>query len=270
MWICGRRLNRGASRLSKSSWCGLMGVPLAYGGAGMKKDILIVKNITRETAAGMQPLIEAHHDSFDVVELDLGQSFPDPREYRAVIVLGGPDSANDQTEKMQQEIVRVQEVLAAGIPYLGICLGLQVLVKAAGGEVMKSSLKEVGFRDPKGEFFRVELTEAGVKDPLLKGVLPVFKTFELHGEMVKLLPGMQLLGRGEFCEAQIVKVAERAYGFQCHFEGTWEWLQVLLQKDPDLQRLDAEALRTDYVLIQEEYHQIATRIVQNFLAMAGI
>ncbi len=236
----------------------------------MKKDILIVKNITRETAAGMQPLIQAHHDSFDVVDLDLGQSFPDPREYRAVIVLGGPDSANDQTEKMQQEIVRVQEVLAAGIPYLGICLGLQVLVKAAGGEVVKSSCKEVGFRDPQGEFFTVELTDSGRRDVLLKGVSPVFKTFELHGEMVQLTSSMELLGKGRFCEVQIVKVAERAYGFQCHFEATWEWLQLLLQKDPDLRRLDPEAVGADYVAIQSEYQQTATQIVQNFLAMAGI
>ncbi len=236
----------------------------------MKKDILIVKNITRETPAGMQPLIEAHHDSFDIVELDLGQPFPDPTDYRALIVLGGPDSANDETPKMLEEVIRVREAIEFGTPYLGICLGLQVAVKAMGGRVVKSPIKEVGFRDPNGEYLAVDLTEAGQNDPFLNGLPTHFKTFELHGEMVELTPGMQLLGTGAFCRNQIVKIAPKAYGFQCHFEITPELLETLLQKDPDLTQLDHEQVRSDFRAINSEYTLTAKTIIRNFLALAGI
>lgn len=236
----------------------------------MKKDILIVKNITRETPAGMQPLIEAHHDSFDIVELDLGQPFPDPKEYRALIVLGGPDSANDETPKMLEEVIRVREAIESGMPYLGICLGLQVAVKAMDGRVVKSPVREVGLRDPSGEYFVIDLTEAGQKDPFLKGLPARFKTFELHGEMVELTPSMELLGTGAFCRNQIVKIAPKAYGFQCHFEITPELLETLLQRDPDLNKLNHEQVRSDFQAINSEYTLTAKTIIRNFLAMAGI
>jgi GMP synthase-like glutamine amidotransferase len=237
---------------------------------GMKKDILIVKNITRETPAGMQPLIEAHHDSFNIVELDLGQPFPDPKDYRAVIVLGGPNSANDETPRMLEEIYRVREAIEAGIPYLGICLGLQVAVKAMGGSVVKSPYKEIGLRDPNGAFFGVEINEAGQSDSLLQGLPTRFKTVELHGEMVELTEKMQLLGTGAFCRNQIVKIAPKAYGFQCHFEITPELLETLLQKDPDMSKLDRDQVRTDFEEIRSEYTMVAKTIIRNFLAMAGI
>ena len=165
----------------------------------MQKDILIIKNITRETPAGIQPLLEAHHDSFDIIELDRGQVFPDPTAYRAVIVLGGPDSANDQTAKMKDEIRQVRRAVEAEVPYLGICLGLQVLVKACGGYVVPSTVKEVGCRDQTGGYFQIELTSIGRKDPILKGLESGFKSIELHGEMVELTQDMQLLGVGKWC-----------------------------------------------------------------------
>lgn len=236
----------------------------------MQKDLLIIKNITRETPAGIQPLLEEQHDSFDVIELDKGGAFPDIAGYKALIVLGGPDSANDQTPKMLEEIKHVRHAIEAGMPYLGICLGLQVLVKAMGGSVIKSSTKEVGFRDPMGELFSIELTEAGKADPLLQGISSPFKSFELHGEMVELAPGMELLGKGKWCVPQIVKVCERAYGFQCHFEVTQHLLETLLKEDPDLSKLDHDQVRTDFAIVKDEYAQTARQIIQNFLKIAGV
>ena len=60
-----------------------------------------------------------------------------------MMVFGGPDSANDDTEKMKQELQRISEILDAEIPYLGICLGMQALVKAAGGTVRKNKIKDL-------------------------------------------------------------------------------------------------------------------------------
>lgn len=96
-------------------------------------DLLIVKNITREAPGLLARVLDEHNISYDVVDLDKGEPFPSPLTYKALVVLGGPDSANDATDKMQQELDQVRAAFTAGLPYLGICLGLQVGVKAAGG-----------------------------------------------------------------------------------------------------------------------------------------
>jgi GMP synthase-like glutamine amidotransferase len=171
---------------------------------------------------------------------------------------------------MLEQIQRVRQAVEAGMPYLGICLGLQVLVKAMGGSVVPSPIREVGFRDPAGESFGIELTEAGTRDPLLKGVSLSFKTCELHGEMVQIIPGMELLGTGKWCTPQIVKVRDRAYGFQCHFEFTEHLLKTLLQQDQDMLRLNPDNVQADFHEVKTEYQKTAKHIIQNFLSIAGL
>jgi len=123
------------------------------------KKVLLVKNITREGPGLLENLLKEHHIESDVVDLDKGDQFPSPLEYDALFVFGGPDSANDETTKIKKERKIIQEALTANIPYLGICLGLQLLVKVSGGKVVKNHVKEIGFRDPNNDRFSVTLTE---------------------------------------------------------------------------------------------------------------
>ncbi|RMF06594.1 type 1 glutamine amidotransferase, partial [Candidatus Woesearchaeota archaeon] len=110
--------------------------------------VLIVKNITREGPGMLEHVLTSHSVPYKIVDLSMGDSFPSPEAYSAVVVLGGPDSANDETPKMKEELKRIRETLDAGIPYLGICLGMQTLTKAAGGKVLKCPVKEIGWRGP--------------------------------------------------------------------------------------------------------------------------
>src|SRR3954468_16146854 len=98
--------------------------------------VLIVKNVTREGPGLLTGLLDHHEIGYDVVDLNRGDALPDPTSYAALVVLGGPDSANDQTAKMATELPAVKKAVEAGMPYLGICLGLQVLVRAMGGKVV--------------------------------------------------------------------------------------------------------------------------------------
>nr|WP_287222515.1 gamma-glutamyl-gamma-aminobutyrate hydrolase family protein [Prosthecochloris sp.] len=63
----------------------------------------------------------------------------------AVVTLGGPQSANDTDRAMRRELENLKAILDKKIPYLGICLGMQTLVKAAGGNVITCPIKETGF-----------------------------------------------------------------------------------------------------------------------------
>ena len=235
----------------------------------MEKEILVVKNITREGPGILEDLLKEREIKYSIVDLNQGQTFPRVESYAALVVLGGPDSANDENEKMHNELERIREAIKAHIPYLGICLGLQTLVKASGGKVVRNPVKEIGFRDQEDNRFTVELTEEGKNDPLFSGLNHTFKVFHLHGETVELTNDMTLLATGKFCQNQVVKIGSNAYGTQCHFELTPKMFEVWINEDPDLLMLNKENLRSDLESTKEEYTQVGRQLLQNFLKIAG-
>ena len=235
----------------------------------MEKEILIVKNITREGPGLLEDLLKERGIKYTIVDFSQGQDFSSVENCAALVVLGGPDSANDENEKMHNELERIKESMAAKIPYLGICLGLQTLVKASGGKVVRNPVKEIGFRDPENNRFTVDLTEEGKRDQLFAGLDHTFKVFHLHGETVELTKDMVLLATGKFCQNQIVKIGSNAYGTQCHFELTPKMFETWINEDPDLLTLDKGKLRADFESTKSEYTQVGRQLLQNFLKVAG-
>jgi GMP synthase (glutamine-hydrolysing) len=237
--------------------------------------LLIIQNITRESPGLINAALKLRGVEADVINLDgpeyagLGQAgappLPSLDGYDGLVVMGGPDSANDTTPKMTFELNLVRDALSRHLPYLGICLGLQVLVKAAGGQVVPAKVKEIGFRDATGQLFKVELTVAGQIDPVFGGLQSSFNVFQLHGETVTLTPDMILLGTSEYCPAQIVRVGRNAYGIQSHFEVTPELLADWADQDPDLIHLPKSHLLADYTDIQQTYRETAITIFGRFL-----
>ena len=148
----------------------------------IEKEILIVKNITREGPGLLEDIIKEHGIKYTVVDLSQEQKKQYLENCGAVIILGGPDSANDGNPKMKNELALIRNILEANIPYLGICLGLQTFVKAAGGQVVKCQTKEVGFRDQNGTYFTVELTEEGQRDARVRKSDHSVNGFQRHGE----------------------------------------------------------------------------------------
>jgi GMP synthase (glutamine-hydrolysing) len=233
------------------------------------KEILIIKNIAREGAGLLGEIMEEYGIKNKVIDLSLGEKLPPPEKYAAVVVLGGPDSANDLNTKMRNELAFIRKVLAANIPYLGICLGLQTLVKAAGGEVVESPVKETGFRDGKGQYFRISLTEDGRQDRLFNGISDSFNVFHLHGETVILTDKMNLLATSDSCPDQVVRIGTNAYGIQCHLELTEEMLERWINEDSDLRLMNANELRKDFTDNRELYSQTGYQFFTNFLRTAG-
>ena len=73
-----------------------------------------------------------------------GEPFPKEEEVSFLIVLGGPMSANDTEQWIQDERHLIKEVVDSGKPMLGICLGAQQLAKSYGSDII-STPKEVGW-----------------------------------------------------------------------------------------------------------------------------
>ena len=236
----------------------------------MNKKILIVKNITHEGPGLFLQVLAKFHLPYDVVELDLGDVFPPVEQYGAVVVLGGPQSANDTSICMQEQIGRVQECLDADIPFLGIGLGLQVLVKAAGGHIIPNPVKEVGLRDPNNEFFTLQATPDGKNDPLFTHLHDEIPIFQLHTDTVIPTPHMMTLATGKYCYYQLLKVGKRAYGVQGHVEVTGDVLHHMLELDTDLQIVNKQFLLHDFYSWFESHSAKGIQLFENFLTIAEL
>ena len=168
--------------------------------------VLILKNITREGPGILEKILQENLIFYDVVDLSVSDRLPNFKNYGTLIIMGGPDSANDKTKKIKGEIKFIKNWIDDKKPFLGICLGLQLLVKAAGGKVVRNNIKEIGFRDEDGNFFEVDLLRDSQKDPLLYKLGKKIKVFHLHAETVTLTKKMKLWGNGKHCQNQIVKI----------------------------------------------------------------
>ncbi|PSN77160.1 glutamine amidotransferase, partial [filamentous cyanobacterium CCP4] len=150
--------------------------------------------------------------SLDVRCPALGQPLPATLEgHSAVVVFGGPMSANDDhLDFIRQELDWIAIALASDKPYLGICLGAQLLARTLGAAVVAhpAGQREIGY-------YPIVPTAAG-RD-LLPGPLMVY---QWHQEGFTLPTGSQLLATGALFPHQAFRYGQRAYGLQFHPEIT--------------------------------------------------
>jgi len=226
---------------------------------------LILQNVSREGPGLLAEALRLKNFTVEICDLDAGGPIPPLEGFNLLIVLGGPDSANDQNVKIQQELGLIRDWIHSDKPYLGICLGLQMMVKAAGGRVVKAVQKELGFHDPEGLVYELLLTPDGRKDPLFNGLAEPIPVFQLHGETVELTPDMALLARGVHCQNQVVRYKRNVYGIQCHIEVTKDLLSVWADEDEDLRNMPRQKLLDHYAVIKGPYQETGLKLLSNFL-----
>jgi len=207
--------------------------------------------------------------SMHQVELDEGESIPSLDDYDILLVMGGPMDVweADQHPWLVAEIAAIRAWVSAGRPYLGMCLGAQLLAAAMGGEVrLMAGPPEVGIS-----------TVTLQPDPLFAGVAEPCTCFQWHGAEVAVLPpGAHLLATSLGCRVQAFAIGAKAYGLQFHMELTettaaeWGALPAYaaalerVQGPGALPRLQAEVAENIAPL-----QDAAQRIFTNFLAIAA-
>src|SRR5271170_4674100 len=112
---------------------------------------------------------------------DLGTEMPSEKP-DALVIMGGPMSANDPLPGLTAELALIEHVLKNGIPMLGICLGSQLIAKALGARVYRNAELEIGWEP-------VWLTDAAKDDAVFGGVGSPQMFFHWHGETFDLPPG---------------------------------------------------------------------------------
>lgn len=172
------------------------------------------------------------------VELYCGDSLPKTLDSAAgVVILGGPMNVYEEESYpfLRSEDQFIRQVLREEVPFLGICLGAQLLAKACGAAVTKSPHKEIGW-------FEAELTEAGMRDSLFRGLPGTLSVFQWHEDTFVVPVGASLLATSELCRNQAFKVGNLAYGLQFHLEVTPEMVRAWARKEAsvDTKRIDEE------------------------------
>lgn len=138
------------------------------------------------------------------------------------MVFGGPQSANDCHDYVRAEIDWIGVALREAKPYLGICLGAQMLARNLGAGVAPhpEGLVEIGY-------YPIRATEAGAD--LMRDAVPPGEAgtphwpdhvYHWHSEGFELPAGAELLAEGPTFPNQAFRYGARAYGLQFHPEVT--------------------------------------------------
>ena len=179
--------------------------------------LLVLQHITCEHPGVFADVMAERDVEWVPVELDEGEALPDWRAFDGVIAMGGPMSVNDEAEHpwLVQEKALVREVIAADRPFLGVCLGVQLLASALGGKVRPMAQSEVGL-------LPVERTEAGRCDPVLGPLEAPIVSLQWHGDTFDIPDGGVLLASSPAAPNQAFRYGDAAYGIQFHLEVTPE------------------------------------------------
>jgi GMP synthase (glutamine-hydrolysing) len=141
-----------------------------------------------------------------------GDPLPDTLAgHSGVVIFGGPMSANDGDEYIRTEIEWIKVPLREGKPFLGICLGAQMLARHLGATVAAhpEGTVEVGY-------YPIEATAAG------RSLMPAWPraVYQWHREGFDLPAGSELLAESEMFRTQAFRHGPAAYGIQFHAEVT--------------------------------------------------
>jgi GMP synthase-like glutamine amidotransferase len=194
---------------------------------------------------------------------------PDLDGFGAAFVFGGEAQVDEEDAHpwLRAEKAILRELLERQTPLLGVCLGSQLVAEAAGAAVRKAAAPEIGWHE-------IELTAAGVDDPLLGFMPERFQGFQWHHYEWLLPPGGVALARSPAC-LQAFRLEERpVWGVQFHPEvthadiGSWldEW-----DDDPGAVAtgLDPEAIRAESEAKIGAWNDVGRAISGRFLAVAA-
>ncbi len=200
-------------------------------------DVLFVQNNRIEGSGYLGDILK--EDGFDIHLVNGKYEKLPEKEYSLVVILGAPESANDNLPYLEEEQKLIKKSVEENIPVLGICLGSQLIAKTFGGRVYRGPKNEIGF-------YNDLVPEANTN--LFSGFDNPFTVFHWHGDTFDLPKGATRLVHSESYTNQAFQF-QSAVGLQFHLEVNHEMINLWLDKAEErLQHItdfDPETIRSD-------------------------
>jgi len=200
-------------------------------------EVLLVQNTRIEGSGFLGDLLQG--DGFEIHSIHAKNEKLPEKKFSLVVILGAPESANDDLSYLLEEQKLIKKSVEHNIPVLGICLGSQLIAKTFGGKVYPGKLKEIGFYNDL-VFEQNSCLFEGLKNP--------FTVFHWHGDTFDLPMGAKRLAHSTNYPNQAFQF-QSAIGIQFHLEVNEEmvnlWLDKTEEKLQHIPYIDPEKIRQD-------------------------
>ena len=180
--------------------------------------ILVLQHIKIEDPGFLKDLMIEDKFNLTTIELDEGDKIPNNlKEFDAMFCMGGPMDTymEDKYPWLIEERNKIKEfVVDLKKPYLGFCLGCQLLCEVVGGKVVKSKIPEIGINE-------IIFNKNTINDNLFSTFPKIIKSLQWHSYEVEGLDdniNVTLLASSDTTKYQIFKYQNHAYGIQFHIE----------------------------------------------------
>lgn len=233
------------------------------------RKVLVFQHVAHEILGTLNPLLKQRGLRVRYVNFDREpEAQPSVQKYNGLIILGGHMGVYEAEKytHIKVEMKLIEQALAKGIPILGICLGAQILAHVLGAPVRKHTEKEIGWCD-------LDLTEEGVKDPLLKHFKKREKIFQMHGDTFDIPNSAVQLASSQVCPGQAFRYANKVYGFQFHLEVDqamiFRWLENP-QMDISKEKITPEKMREETQLHLANSVQLSQQTFSQFIDLFAL
>ena len=194
--------------------------------------VLVVLHQENSTPGRVGNALRALGYRLDIRRPRFGDALPETLDDHAgAVIFGGPMSANDPDDYVHREIDWIEIPLREQRPFLGICLGAQMLAKQLGARVAPhpQGLTQIGY-------YPVRPTAEGL------ALCPDWPShvYHWHREGFDLPDGTELLAEGDDFPVQAFR-SGHAFGFQFHPDVTYAMMHCWTTRGHD--RMDAPGAR---------------------------
>ena len=187
-------------------------------------DVLVIQNSSAEGLGSLESLLV--NDGFRLQNVFAKKEKIPQNDYSLLVVLGAPESANDNLDYLKNETTLIQQFVKKEKPVLGICLGSQLIAKSFGAQVFRGNRKEIGFYHD----LRIENTSK-----LFSGFENPFTVFHWHGDTFSLPKNaIRLVSSTDYVNQAFL--LETAVGIQFHIEVTNEMINLWLDTSQELSK----------------------------------